>query len=173
MNCEEAKKRMLDFLYEDSRNAELEGHLASCPACRETRDRFAEAVNLLGPAGRLQEPPAELFARIERATAPRRRALVFAAALAAAACLATVAWVLLPASPSGRTPPSKPVLTPRAEHALWERYEPSRPRAKGRDAAPIFDEVLERALDRAAPVSPKRSAQRILTNVWEKWPSKV
>jgi len=177
MNCDEARKRLLDALYEGVRDAEVARHLEGCPSCREARDRFAETIEMLGPPGALERVPEGLYRRIERAVRPPLRARVFTAAvLAAAACLVVVGRRAFHARERVvERAPKAPGLTRHAESALWRRYERPRLQAKRYRAAsqPIFNEPLEKALDRAAPLRVRRSARRILSNVWEKWPSKV
>jgi len=173
MNCEDIKLRMLDIIY-DATDPEVESHIANCPNCKETLERYRHVLKELGPAGQIQSPPPELFNRIQKGAAPRSRfKTVSAGILAAAACAAIVTGIFVAVAREKPTSKNIPELglAPKAEQAMWERYEPLVLKAKRRRMRkPIFDAEFEKALDREVPVGSKK---RILTKIWEKWPSKV
>jgi anti-sigma-K factor RskA len=77
ISCEQARPKLSDYdlgaPLSDAERAALEGHLASCVACRAELDALRRTDAVLRQSGMPEAPPG-LWARIEPRLAPRERA---------------------------------------------------------------------------------------------------
>ena len=77
ISCEQAQPKLSDYdlgaPLSDAERAALEGHLASCVACRAELDALRRTDAVLRQSGTPEAPPG-LWARIEPRLAPRERA---------------------------------------------------------------------------------------------------
>ena len=168
MNCTHARRLFAAFWDDETTQAErewLEGHFASCPACRREYEQYARTLEVLGSLPRIEAAPDLAERALQRArraeTAPDRLPLLrpqwvpITAGLAAALLLTLTIlgpWLggarnsrIAERTPAERTL-SEPVLV-NPPHALPAAGVDSRLGQNLRSGAPLPDSLFDHSAD--------------------------
>ena len=129
MGCGEVRDLLPDYVLgtlDASSMAQVSRHLAWCAGCRKEAGELAEGAAALALALPSTEPPLGLEDRVVgavhdgRSEAPRRRAVVLAAAVAAVVASASIGWGLAVA---GRQAPVDRASSAAEARTMWEGFE--------------------------------------------------
>jgi hypothetical protein len=129
MGCGEVRDLLPDYVLgtlDASSRAQVGRHLAWCAGCRKEAGELAEGAAALALALPSTEPPPGLDERVVGAVRdgtsrpPSRRALVLAAAVAAAVVSASIGWGLAVA---GRQEPVDRASSAAEARTMWEGFE--------------------------------------------------